>query len=153
MEEMNQERVARGQRCDCCLMTSKPAPSAGPIRGDDQSVAVSRGTLRVSSAPGPDPVARDAVSAADVAALMLLGFRTDPGPGSFDSDAAAGWLDHSSGSRAEIHQATGMVLAQLQVSATASLARLRACETEVFVHRSQINPRGAEQRRPCAVHR
>jgi hypothetical protein len=69
---------------------------------------------------------RDAVSAADVAALMLLGLRTDPGPGSFDSDAAAGWLDHSSGSRAEIHQATGMVLAQLQVSATAALARLRA---------------------------
>jgi hypothetical protein len=101
MEEMSKERVARGQRCDRCLLTSKPAPSAGPIRGDDQSVAVSRGTLRVSSAPGPDPVARDAVSAADVAALMLLGFRTDPGPGSFDSDAAAGWLDHSSGSRAE----------------------------------------------------
>jgi len=69
---------------------------------------------------------RDAVSAADVAALMLLGLRTDPGPGSFDSDAAAGWLDHSSGSRAEIHQATGMVLAQLQVSAPAALARLRA---------------------------
>jgi hypothetical protein len=71
---------------------------------------------------------RDAVSAADVAALMLLGLRTDPGPGpgSFDSDAAAGWLDHSSRSRAEIHQATGMVLAQLQVSATAALARLRA---------------------------
>jgi hypothetical protein len=69
---------------------------------------------------------RDAVSAADVAALMLLGLRTNPGPGSFDSDAAAGWLDHSSGSRAEIHQATGMVLAQLQVSATAALARLRA---------------------------
>jgi hypothetical protein len=69
---------------------------------------------------------RDAVSAADVAALMLLGLRTDPGPGSFDSDAAAGWLDHSSGSRTEIHQATGMVLAQLQVSATAALARLRA---------------------------
>jgi hypothetical protein len=69
---------------------------------------------------------RDAVSAADVAALMLLGLRTDPGPGSFDIDAAAGWLDHSSGSRAEIHQATGMVLAQLQVSATAALARLRA---------------------------
>jgi hypothetical protein len=71
---------------------------------------------------------RDAVSAADVAALMLLGLRTNPGPDpdSFDSDAAAGWLDHSKGSRAEIHQATGMVLAQLQVSATAALARLRA---------------------------
>ena len=69
---------------------------------------------------------RDAVSAANVAALMILGLRTDPGAASLDSDAAAGWADHSSGSRAEIHQATGMVLAQLQVSATEALARLRA---------------------------
>jgi hypothetical protein len=71
---------------------------------------------------------RDAVSAADIAALMILGLRTDPDPdpATPDSDVAARWLDHSTGSRAEIHQATGMVLAQLQVTASEALARLRA---------------------------
>jgi hypothetical protein len=61
---------------------------------------------------------RDAMSAADMAALMFLGVRTDPGDGT--------WLDHSLHGRAEIHQATGMVLVQLGVSATDALARMRA---------------------------
>jgi len=69
---------------------------------------------------------RDALSAADIAALMMLGLRTDPNPANPDSDTSAGWLDHSRGSRAQVHQATGMVLAQLNVSATEALARLRA---------------------------
>ena len=69
---------------------------------------------------------RDAVGAADIAALMMLGLRTDPDPAAPDRDVAAGWLDRSIGSRAEIHQATGMVLAQLEVTATEALARLRA---------------------------
>jgi hypothetical protein len=63
---------------------------------------------------------RDALSAAEAAALMLLGQRTDPGNG------ADGWLDQESGHRAEIHQATGMVLTQLGINATDALARLRA---------------------------
>ena len=49
---------------------------------------------------------------------MLLGLRTDPG----DEQP---W-DQSWSSRAEIHQATGMVLAQLEISATDAFARLRA---------------------------
>ena len=71
-------------------------------------------------APGSlsDAQLRDAMSAADMAALMFLGVRTDPGDGT--------WLDHSVHGRAEIHQATGMVLAQLGVSATDALARMRA---------------------------
>jgi len=69
---------------------------------------------------------RDALSAADIAALMMLGLRTDPNPARPRGDATAGWLDHSMGSRAEVHQATGMVLAQLGVSAAEALARLRA---------------------------
>lgn len=64
-----------------------------------------------------DAQLRDAVGAADMAALMFLGVRTDPGDGV--------WLDHSVHGRAEIHQATGMVLAQLGVSATDALARMR----------------------------
>ncbi len=71
-------------------------------------------------APGSlsDAQLRDVMSAADMAGLMFLGVRTDPGDGV--------WLDHSVHGRAEIHQATGMVLAQLGVSATNALARLRA---------------------------
>jgi hypothetical protein len=44
--------------------------------------------------------------------------RTDPGDGV--------WLDRSVHGRAEIHQATGMVVIQLGVSATDALARTRA---------------------------
>jgi GAF domain-containing protein len=65
-----------------------------------------------------DPQIRDAMSAADMAALMFLGARTDPGDGAS--------LDHSLHGRAEIHQATGMVLSQLGISATDALARMRA---------------------------
>jgi transcriptional regulator with GAF, ATPase, and Fis domain len=72
------------------------------------------------TAPGPlsDAQLRDAMSAADMAALMFLAVRTDPGDGA--------WLDHSVHGRMEIHQATGMVLAQLGISAQDALARLRA---------------------------
>lgn len=66
---------------------------------------------------------RDAIGAADIAALMLLGHRTDPGDGD--------WLDTTVASRAEVHQATGMVLVQLGVTAPEALARLRAY---AFVH-------------------
>ena len=72
------------------------------------------------TAPGSlsDAQLRDAMSAADMAALMFLAVRTDPGDGA--------WLDHSVHGRMEIHQATGMVLVQLGVSAQDALARLRA---------------------------
>lgn len=62
----------------------------------------------------------DAISAVDTAALMLLGLRTDPG------EETGGWLDRSMGHRAEVHQATGMVIAQLGLGPTDALARLRA---------------------------
>ena len=65
-----------------------------------------------------DAQLRDAMSTADVATLMFLGVPTDPG------DERG--LDHSAHGRAEIHQATGMVLAQLGVSARDALARMRA---------------------------
>src|SRR4051794_20331794 len=68
---------------------------------------------------------RDALSAADTAALMLLGQRTDPG------DGAGGWLDHAMAHRAEGHQATRMVLGQLAISPADALARMRAY---AFVH-------------------
>ncbi|MQA15161.1 MAG: ANTAR domain-containing protein [Pseudonocardiaceae bacterium] len=61
---------------------------------------------------------RDAMRAADTAAGMLLGLRTDPGDGQ--------WWDQSWASHAEVHQATGMVIAQLGVDAEEAFARLRA---------------------------
>ena len=71
-----------------------------------------------------DAQRRDAVSAAEIATLMMLGQRTDPG-------GRGGWLDSSAVSRAEIHQATGMVLVQLGGTAPDALARMRAY---AFVH-------------------
>ncbi|MHA6780973.1 GAF and ANTAR domain-containing protein [Pseudonocardia saturnea] len=72
---------------------------------------------------------RDALSAADVAALMMLGQRTDPAVGAeigHNDGLGGSWVDEASGHHAEVHQATGMVLAQLGISATEALARLRA---------------------------
>jgi hypothetical protein len=72
---------------------------------------------------------RDALSASDIAALLMLGQRTDPTLGvelGEDNGISQSWLNESSGHRAEVHQATGMVLAQLEISATEALARLRA---------------------------
>jgi ANTAR domain/GAF domain len=72
------------------------------------------------------PQVRDAISAADAAALMLLGVRTDPDPDPDpDAEGDAVW-DRSWSKRAEICQATGMVVAQLGISPTDAFARLRA---------------------------
>jgi hypothetical protein len=90
--------------------------------------AVNLGVLdlyRLRPGPMAEAERRDALSAADTAALMLLGRRTDPG------DGLGGWLDHGLGHRAEVHQATGMVLVQLSLSPADALARMRAY---AFVH-------------------
>ena len=68
---------------------------------------------------------RDAISASETGALMLLGVRTGPGHTDADGEGGGSWLDHAHSSRAEIHQATGIVLAQLGVSADQALARMR----------------------------
>lgn len=75
---------------------------------------------------------RDAIAAIDTAALMMLTLRTEPDD-RFDGPAPNGpsppggrWLDPMVSSRAEVHQATGMVIAQLGVSADQALARMRA---------------------------
>ena len=72
-----------------------------------------------------DAQLRDAIAAADAAALMMLGLRTDPDRGGVD------WLDHAVAHRAEIHQAAGMVSVQLDVTVAEALARMRA---HAFVH-------------------
>ena len=61
---------------------------------------------------------RDAIAAADAAALMMLGLRTDPDQGGVD------WLDHAVAHRAEIHQAAGMVSCN---STSAQRGRWRGC--------------------------
>lgn len=71
---------------------------------------------------------RDAVAASDTAAVLLLGQNTEPAA---DGDHAEAWLSGAVNHRAEIHQATGMVLDQLGVSATDALARMRA---HAFAH-------------------
>ena len=66
---------------------------------------------------------RDAMLAVETAALILLAMRTAPRRGT-EPDVPR-LLDYSVFSRAEIHQATGMVLAQLGIGAQEALARLR----------------------------
>jgi hypothetical protein len=67
----------------------------------------------------------DAISASETGASMLLGVRTDPGHRDADGEGGGSWLDHVHSSRAEIHQATGIVLAQLGVNPDQALARMR----------------------------
>ncbi|WP_181779304.1 ANTAR domain-containing protein [Pseudonocardia pini] len=76
---------------------------------------------------------RDALAAADTAALLLLGRRTRPppapdGPPSSSPDGGRDGDGWGPGvfSRPEVHQATGMVMAQLGISSEEALARLRA---------------------------
>jgi GAF domain-containing protein len=93
--------------------------------------AVNLGVLDMYRAtPGALSAAQlnDAVGAVDAAASKLLAHRTDPGGRPAGS---GGWLDHPVRHRAEIHQATGMVVVQLGISAADALARMRAYS---FVH-------------------
>lgn len=71
---------------------------------------------------------REVVDSADTAALMMIGRLTEPDE---PDEVDRGWLDPSVGNRAEVHQATGMVLMQLGVDAPEALARMRA---HAFVH-------------------
>lgn len=86
------------------------------------------------TAGGLDPPQyRDALGVADLAALMMVGQRTDP---ALDAEASGGsWLAEASSHRTEVHQAVGMVLAQLGVGPTEALARLRA---HAFVERQLL---------------
>lgn len=65
----------------------------------------------------------------DVALWSLLGLRTgthpDDDPGAMLGDDG-GWLTERGRARAQVHQATGMVMGQLEVTAEAALASLRA---------------------------
>lgn len=74
---------------------------------------------------------RDVFAAANLAALMMLDLRTDPDDHAGLHDGETPWLDPTLGTHTEIHQATGMVLAQLDIDATDALARLRA---HAFAH-------------------
>jgi hypothetical protein len=94
--------------------------------------AVQLGVLAVyRRRPGglTDEQRADALAAAEVAALMMLTLRTDPA-GIADGDGWAEplqpWLEPMVAHRAEVHQATGMILAQLGVDAEVALARMRA---------------------------
>jgi hypothetical protein len=73
--------------------------------------------------PGPLTTVElaDAVAFADTATVVLLYLQDHPGPDG-EPTALTGPID----SRAEVHQATGMITVQLGVSLTEALLRLRA---------------------------
>jgi hypothetical protein len=84
--------------------------------------AVNTGVLdRYRATPGglSDLQWRYAVATTDTAAWMLLAQRTDP------DDVSGDWLGHALHDRAEIHQATGMVIAS-STRGLMSRARRRA---------------------------
>jgi len=75
-----------------------------------------------------DEQRRDALAAAYTAALMMLTLRTDPtdrtDAGIWNGHSGS-WLDPVVAGRAEVHQATGMVMAQLDLLPADALARMR----------------------------
>jgi ANTAR domain/GAF domain len=105
------------------------------------------------TAPGPlhGHELRDVVAAADTATVMLLDTSTQSGDGHREgrqsdrrrTDDASGeahprdaaWWDGLYGDRVEVHQATGMILAQLDIPAQDAFVRLRAY---AFSHRRPL---------------
>ncbi len=82
------------------------------------------GLYRTTAGSLRGPELRDVVAAADAATQLLLGtqLRADTDPHGNDGREEDGLRDD----RAEVHQATGMVLAQLDIPAQDALVRLRA---------------------------
>ena len=61
----------------------------------------------------------DAISAAALSAVLMLDIHTEPErPTGPNTSQDAGRLDPSIGNHTQVHQATGMVLMQLEVSST-----------------------------------
>ncbi|MDX6286341.1 MAG: hypothetical protein QOG53_1826 [Frankiales bacterium] len=79
----------------------------------------------------------DASLVADAATLALIKMHDRTPAGDFDED----WWDLGSFYRAEIHQATGMVMGQLDVTATEALVRLRAHAYAMGVSTSALSRR------------
>ncbi|MBL7488750.1 GAF and ANTAR domain-containing protein [Frankia sp. AgB1.9] len=83
------------------------------------------GLVRARAGPLGDDTLADALVVVDVAALTLLDTQTADPPGT--ADPSAGLVPDALGLyRAEVHQATGMLMVQLGVSAQVALVRLRA---------------------------
>jgi hypothetical protein len=97
--------------------------------------AVTLGVLdlyRIAPGQLTDDQWSDLSAVADTTTWLFLGNRTMPVPARevpVAPDGSVGhterWLDETTGYRAEVHQATGMVLAQLGCSPTEALARMR----------------------------
>ncbi len=79
----------------------------------------------------------------------MLGIRTDLADLADESgDGGRRWWDPAVGGRAEIHQASGMVLVQLGVSVTDALARMRGY---AFVHQRLLIEVARDARRGGGV--
>jgi hypothetical protein len=63
---------------------------------------------------------------ADAAAQILLDLVDEPSAATRRGDPLAQWAQMASLSRVEVYQATGMIMAQLDLSPAAALIRLRA---------------------------
>jgi hypothetical protein len=64
--------------------------------------------------------------AAELAALPLLGLMTGDVDWQAAGEGGEGWSELGSLERVEVYQATGMIMAQLDIGPTEALARLRA---------------------------
>src|SRR5665213_500746 len=80
------------------------------------------------SVPGPLSPAQltDALMVADAAAQVLLDLVDESSVAAGRGDPVAQWAQVASLSRVEVYQATGMIMAQLDLSPASALVRLRA---------------------------
>ena len=74
----------------------------------------------------PEDVLTGGLLAAELAALPLLDLMTGDVDWRAAGEGGAGWEELASLERVEVYQATGMIMAQLDVGPTDALARLRA---------------------------
>lgn len=82
--------------------------------------------FRFAAGPLSNTQLNDALMVADAAAQILLDLVDESSTSSARDDPLAQWAQVASLSRVEVYQATGMIMAQLDLSPAVALVRLRA---------------------------
>ena len=111
----SQAVLESGVRAVCALPVAIAASEVGALD-----------MFRLTDGPFSDDSLMGGLWAAKLAALPLLDLMAEDLDGGADDHGADGWSELVTLERVEVYQATGMVMARLNIGATEALVRLRA---------------------------